>query len=416
MKRILPLAIFLLAYQILDAQDDCFIYGKVHTTDGKVFEGPIRWGKEEVYWTDVFNASKRRNENLRYLSADQRRDLDNRQLHNGDWEDRIARSFGWKWSDNEDGEPSYVHEFSCRFGEIKSLRPEHGKNVELEMRNGAKMEVDGDGYNDIGTDIKVADREIGEIQLDWDRIEQIEFIKTPSKLPTRFGSPLYGTVEAFGEKFTGYIQWDHDERLSIDKLDGDSDDGDVSIEFGKIKSIERVGSRSRVVLNSGRELILDGSNDVSSGHRGVIIMSNEFASIDVPWREFDKVTFSARPSSDLPDYDSFKAQNELTGTVTAYDGKTYSGRIIYDLDEGHDHELLQGKEGEFVYAVPFRSISKITTDGDYQCNITLRSGKKLKLGDAQDVDERNQGILVFEKGDNDPTYISWQDVREVAFK
>jgi hypothetical protein len=416
MKRILPLVIFLLAYQMVDAQDDFFIYGKVKTTDGKTFEGPIRWGKEEVYWSDVFNASKERNENLRYLSADQRRDLDSRQFRNGDWEDRIARSFGWKWSDNEDGGHSYVHEFSCRFGEIKTLWPEHGNSAELEMRNGVKIEVDGEGYNDIGADIKVADSELGEIQLDWDRIEQIDFLNTPSKLPTRFGAPLYGTVEAFGERFTGFIQWDHDERLSIDKLDGDSEDGDVSIEFGKIKSIERVGSRSRVVLNSGRELLLDGSNDVSSGHRGVIVMSSEFASIDIPWREFDKVTFSTKPASDLPDYDSFKNQNELSGTVTAYDGKTYTGRIIYDLDEGHDHELLQGKEGEFIYAVPFRSISKIVTDGDYQCNVTLRSGKKLKLSDAQDVDERNQGLLVFEKAGGQPTYISWQDVREITFK
>lgn len=417
MKKYLPTLILLLAYQILDAQDESFMYGKLYTEDGKVFEGPIRWGKEEVYWTDVFNASKERNENLRYLTSAQRKQLDDRQFRSGDWEHRLGRSFGWNWYDNDNGSRrDYIHQFSCQFGEIKVLRPTGSSHAELEMRSGIRIDVDGEGYNDIGTGIKVADEELGEIEVDWDRVDRVEFLKTPSKLATRFGAPLYGTVEAFGEKFTGFIQWDHDERLSIDKLDGDSDDGDVSIEFGKIKSIERTGNRSRVTLKSGRVLVLDGSNDVSSGHRGVIVMNGEFASIDIPWREFDKVTFQEKPGGTLPSFDSFSSQKELSGTVTAYDGKVFTGRIVYDLDEAYDHELLQGKEGEFEYAIPFRSISRLTTDGEYQCTVTLKSGKKIKLGDGQDVDERNQGVLVFGKGNSDPTYISWQDVREIVFK
>jgi hypothetical protein len=276
--------------------------------------------------------------------------------------------------------------------------------------------VDGEGYNDIGTDIKVADNELGEVGLDWDRVERVEFMKTPAKLPTRFGVPLYGTVEAFGEKFTGFIQWDHDERLSIDKLDGDSDDGDMSIEFGKIQSIERIGNRSRVTLKSGREFTLDGSNDVSSGHRGVIVMNNEFSSIDIPWREFDKVTFHEKIGTPLPTYSSFSSQKELTGTVTGYDGKKITGRIVFDLDEAYDHELLQGKEGDFEYAMPFRNIAKITTDGEYECTVILKQGRTIKLGDGQDVDERNQGVLIFEAGKADATYLPWQDVREIVFK
>lgn len=406
----------MLAYQMLDAQDESFLYGKVTTVEGKTFEGPLRWGKEEVYWVDLFNAAKERNENLRYLTSEQRRDLDNRQFRNGDWDERFMKSFGWNWDDDNDNRSNYVHQFSCQFGEIKSIRPMGRNDAELEMRSGAKIEVDGEGYNDLEADVRVVDAEIGEITIEWDRIDKVEFFKTPSRLPTRFGTPLYGTVEAFGEEFTGYIQWDHDERLSIDKLDGDSDDGDVAIEFGKIKSIERIGGRSRVTLHSGRELVLDGSNDVSSGHRGVIVMGSEFASIDIPWSEFDKVTFAEKATAKLPGFDTFSSQKDLTGTVTAYDGKTYTGRIVYDLDEAYDHELLQGKEGDFEYALPFRSISKITTNGDYQCTIALRSGKNIKLADGQDVDQRNQGILVFEKGKDEPTYVVWQDVREVSFK
>jgi hypothetical protein len=415
MKRILPIAILLMAYQMLDAQDESFMYGKITTVEGKSFEGPLRWGKEEVYWVDTFNGAKERNENLRYLTADQRHDLDNR-YRNNDWENRFMKSFGWNWDDDNNGRPDYVHQFSCQFGEIKSIRPIGRNGAELEMRNGTRIEVDGEGYNDLEANVRVVDAEIGEITIDWDRIDKVEFLKTPSKLPTRFGTPLYGTVEAFGDQFTGYIQWDHDERLSIDKLDGDSDDGDVAIEFGKIKSIERAGGRSRVTLFSGRELVLDGSNDVGSGHRGVIVMSSDFASIDIPWSEFDKVTFVEKPATRLPGFEVFNSQKELSGTVTGYDGKTYTGKIIYDLDEAYDHELLQGKMGDYEYALPFRSISRITTNGEYQCTISLRNGKSIKLADGQDVDQRNQGILVFESGKNEPTYLPWQDVREVAFK
>ncbi|MEJ0031419.1 MAG: hypothetical protein WDO15_14060 [Bacteroidota bacterium] len=139
----------------------------------------------------------------------------------------------------------------------------------------------------------------------------------------RFGKPLYGTVEAFGEKFTGYIQWDHDERLSIDKLDGESDDGDLSIEFDKIASITRAGSRCLVQLKSGREIYMEGSNDVNRENRGVIVMSKDIPSIDVPWDEFDKITFEDKVAPALVSYDQFKTQKELQATI-----KTFPWRFI----------------------------------------------------------------------------------------
>ena len=55
------------------AQSDAgFIYGKVTTIDDNTYTGNIRWGKEEVFWFDMFNSSKPGNENLRYLSAEDR--------------------------------------------------------------------------------------------------------------------------------------------------------------------------------------------------------------------------------------------------------------------------------------------------------------------------------------------------------
>lgn len=406
----------------VSAQDEHFIYGRITLVDNKSYEGPIRWGKEEVYWNDIFNAAKPSNENLRYLSRDEREALDDRRYYHrhGDYShwSRWADNFGWRWSDDNDRyDNDYTHQFSCQFGEIKTLRPRGSKWVDVELQNGKKFELSGEGYNDVGLDIRVIDRELGEVEIYWNRIEKIEFVNTPGKLANRFGRPLYGTVESFGEKFTGYIQWDHDERLSVDKLDGDSDDGDLSIEFEKISSITRVGSRCRVVLKSGREIYLEGSNDVDRSNRGVIVMNKDIAAIDIPWSEFDKVTFDDKAPAALVSYDQFKNQKELSATVKTFGGETYSGRIVFDLDEEYDFELLQGKARDFEYTTAFRNVKKIKTYDDTRCEIELKNGTKIMLNDAQDVDDRNQGLLVFAQGkDSNPQYLPWDKVSEIEFR
>jgi hypothetical protein len=400
------------------AQDEGFIYGKVYTIDNKVYEGPIRWGKEEVYWTDIFNAGKERNQNLRYLSSRDRDRLDDRQntwsnWNNGNWN----RWFG-NWSNDRNNnryDNDYEHQFSCQFGEIKTIIPAGRKYVDLEMQNGDRISLKGEGYNDVGEEIRIMDPEMGELDMGWGRIRKIEFMKTPKTLSNRFGAPLYGKVEAFGETFTGYIQWDHDERLSTDKLDGDADDGNISLEFSKIVSIERRGGRSLVKMKSGRELVMDGSNDVDNGNRGIIIMSKEMIAIDVPWREFDKVTFS-EPSGSLATYDQFVNQNPLDGSVTTKDGKTLSGKIVFDLDEENNYELLQGKQGDFELTTAFREIKKVEPISGYRCSIELKSGKTITLDDAQDVNERNQGVLVFADKKSEPSYVPWEDVKNIVFK
>src|SRR5262249_22064335 len=151
------------------------------TVDSKTYEGPIRWGKEEVYWNDIFNAAKDRNENLRYLSDDERNDLDDRQYrhdhnNNDDWGrwSRIAGNFGWRWDDDDDDHfrytQNYNHQYACQFGDIKTLTPQGSKWVDIELQSGVKLELTGEGYNDVGLDIRVIDKELGETEVYWNRI------------------------------------------------------------------------------------------------------------------------------------------------------------------------------------------------------------------------------------------------------
>lgn len=412
MKIAYTLCCVVLASLTVFGQDEGFIYGKVYMRDDRVYEGPIRWGKEEAYWIDIFNAGKEKNPNLRYLSDDERDDLKRRQ-YTQSWDGGIITRWvgDWDYDDRND----FTHQFACQFGEIKSIVPQGRKYVDVVLQNGEKFSLLGEGYNDVGLEIRIMDSEMGQLEVEWSRIEKVEFIKTPKKIENKFGNPLYGTVEAYGRKFSGYIQWDHDERISTDKLDGDSEDGDLSIEFGKIKSIERRGGRSYVILKSGRELRMDGSNDVSSGHRGVIVMGKDFVAIDIPWDEFDKVSFSDAPGG-MPSYEDFNNQKALTGTVTTQDGKTLAGKIVFDLDEEYGFELLQGKSGDYEFITPFSKIKRMEVTSAYRCSIELTNGEKISLDDAQDVNERNQGVLVFASANADPRYIRWEDVKAIDFK
>ncbi len=416
---IASLVLLFLSAGFTQAQDQGFIYGKVTTIDGKTFEGPIRWGKEEVYWTDLFNASKEDNENLNYLSRDNIRDLDDRynRTHHNDWGSRWGSrisewfdgdSYHSRWNDNR-----HEHQFVCQFGEIKSIKPTGRERADVKLQNGQIFEVDGSGYNDVATRVRIRDKEIGEIELSWSRIEEVEFFSTPSKLNDKYGDPLYGTVVTYGGTFTGYIQWDHDERVTTDKLDGDTEDGDVSIDFGKLRSIERAGFRSIVELKSGREMELRGSNDVNSENRGIVVTDGKLGRLDIPWREFKKVTFSDDKGKQKS-YDDFKKQNELTATVKTRNGESLKGKLIFDLDEEYDYEVLHGQNDDIEYLIPFRNIGKVIPKNYDNSTVILKSGESLLLGEAQDVSEKNSGLLVFVDKDR-PKYVLWEDVDEIQF-
>lgn len=402
---------FCLAVSQVYAQDAGYIYGKIITIDGKTFEGPLRWGKEEVFWTDHFNSAKSENNNLQYLSREQRHELVDRHQSFGEgFVNWLASSINYHVDEYD-----HTHQFVCQFGEIKSLRPFSRNRIEVMLQNGEKVEISGERYNDIGTEVKVVDAELGEISISWGRIEVVEFGEAPGKLTSKFGEALFGVVETYAGTFTGYIQWDHDERLTTDKLDGDTEDGDLSIDFGNILSIEREGyNSSRVVLKSGRDMDLRGSNDVNSENRGIIVTTEKLGRVDIPWKEFKKVEFINKPSFSLKKYTDFKNQKQLEGSVVTTDGETIKGRIVYDLDEEYNYEVLQGKDNDVEYFIPFGNIKKIMPKNYDYSHVELKNGEKMLLGERQDVSDRNTGVLVF-KGGGDPTYVKWEDIKEVNF-
>jgi hypothetical protein len=373
-----------------------FIYGKVYT-NRSVYTGPIRWGKEEVLWTDIFNAAKT-DHSFDRLVPEKKSDS---------WGD-------YDWNISSIWENHTTHQFNCQFGNIKEMRMVSDDEVVIKLKSGGEIRVEDDG-NDIGEKVQVMDPELGIINVDWDNIDRIEFMPTPTKLSQTFGTPLYGTVEgARKEKYTGFIVWDNDERLTTDKLDGDSEDGDVSIEFKDITSIEKSGHGSRVMTKSGRELYLTGSNDVDDSNRGVMVVSPEIGIIKFKWNAFRKLTLTT-PKTTGPTFNDFAAPNLVTGTVSRLDGNDVTGQIVFDIDETIDFEIIEGVENEIEYQIPLRNIRSITPKNSEYSEVSLRSGQKFLLGEGRDVTVRNAGVLVFQKGKKDPVYIAWRRINELTF-
>lgn len=395
--------------------DEGYIYGRITMDNGHVYQGSIRWGDEEAFWDDMFNSDKDENVFDRYYS--ELRNIDDIEDEFIDQQDRRRRrSSSWsfrRFLRSEYDRYDVTHQFKCRFGDIKSMRLRGSSSVLLRFKNGEELKVRG-GSNDIGTSLKVYDDEIGEIELNWRRIEDIDFLPTPKELDYKFGNPLFAEVETAAGRFRGFIQWDRDECLSTDILDGDSEDGDLEIPFGKIQSIEKYRRGSLVTLNSGRELYLTGSNDVNRENRGIMVKDPEYGTVSIGWDDFEKADFDHEVENSGSAYDHFPKSAALAGEVKLRDGKTIAGQIIYDMDEAFDFEILDGKDGAIEYLIPFRNIKRIIPDRYYGSMIVLRSDREVELEDSRDVDEDNDGIIVWNRGD-EARYIPWRRIEEIVF-
>ena len=383
----------------VSASDVGYLYGRVETVDGGTYLGQLRWGDEESFWDDLFNADKAENENLDYLDRETLRHV---RRHHGD---------GWNWLGVY--RPRLTHVFAVRFGDLKRIDVRRGDDVIAVCRNGRQMRLDG-GSNDVGALITVIDAKLGKHELEWDRIRRIEFLDTPAKLAGKLGEPIYGTVKSGKYEFTGRIQWDNDECLTTDKLDGHTRDGKAHIAFADIASIRKRRGGSLVTLKSGSEMFLTGTNDVNHDNRGVVVTVSWLGSVKIGWDDFDEVIFSTAPSTGSS-YADYGDGRDLAGAVVTRDGRD-EGRIVFDLDEAWDFELLQGKNGSTEYLIPFRNLARITPRGRGRAVVELRNGLTIELEDGQDVTRRNDGVLVFANGERDPRYVDWADVTEVVFR
>lgn len=389
------------AFTLQAAADDVDgrIYGRVHTTDGEVFEGIIRWDRNEASWVDLLNGTKVMYDRSRSSSGGRRIEI-----------------FGVTVYEDNTGS-SRTKTSGIRFGHIKTLKPLGNDSALLTLQSGEEVEFK-NGSTDIGTDIReiiVEDAERGEVELKWRDIESIDFMQAPQEAYSEYGERIFGTlITRSGYEFTGFICWDVDEVLSTDMLDGNDDSRRRrKIRFGNIESISRNSSSSaRVVLTNGEDVVLRGTNDVNHDNNGILVLDPQLGQVEVDWDDFDEVVFSVPDY--VPTYSDFTRSGFLEGVVYSRDGDTFEGLIRWDNDESSGWEMLNGEMEDLVFDIEFGKIRTIERISSRGAEVVLFDGRSFELRDSNDVNDDNNGIYILDANGNE-TKISWRDFDRVVF-
>jgi hypothetical protein len=375
------------------------LYGRITTADGATYEGRLRWGgDEEAFWGNYFNGFKGENPWAAYVPPErlkERRPLEILGVEIAQRERRIDLS----------------RPFMARFGDIARIEARDGVTVTL--KSGTVFDLDRLSAGDFDDGVRVWDGGRGVVDLDARRIRTIELL--PATRPGAAPYRLHGTVRTRQGDFTGFIQWNRQECVGTDELDGHADDRELGLRFDTIRSIARRSRDSSLVtLLDGREIVLSGSREVGHGNRGVYVDDRRYGRVLISWDSFERVDFS--PGGEGPAYDDFPPGSPLSGSVTTRDGRRLAGRLVFDLDESETTETLDAPSQGINYTIPFGLIASIVSSaGAQRATVILLDGEELQLERSGDIGERTAGLLIFIDGRQRPEYVPWTDVEQVDF-
>jgi hypothetical protein len=382
-----------------------FLYGRITTRGGATYEGRLRWGGEqEAFWGDYFNGFKDENPWVAHAP-----------LERLPKERRPIEIFGVEIAHRE-RQIDLGRFFMARFGDIARVEA-RGRDVRVTLKSGTVFDLDRLEASDFDDGVRVWDGRRGVVDLDSLWIRTIELLPT-----ARLGaapSRLHGTVRTRQDDFSGFVQWDREECVGTDELDGHTADGELSLRFDTIRSIARRSRDSSLVtLLDGREIVLSGNREVGHGNRGIYVDDRRFGRVLISWDAFDRVDFS--PGGSGPAYGDFPPGRPLTGSVTTRAGHRLAGRLVYDLDESETTETLDGPSQGVDYTIPFGLIASIVPPGREErgaphARVTLHDGEELQLERTGDLGDGNAGMLIFVDGHQRPEYVPWTDVEQVDF-
>lgn len=382
-----------------------FLYGRITTADGVQYVGRLRWGgDQEAFWGDYFNGAK--NENPWAVHVP---------LERLPKERRPVEIFGIEITHRE--HPIDLGRlFMARFGDIARIEA-RGGDVRVTLKSGTVFDLDRLGASDFDDGVRVWDGRRGVVDLDSLRIRTIELLPTArlGAVPAR----LHGTVRTRQGDFTGFVQWDREECVGDDELDGNTADGELGVRFDTIRSIARRSRDSSLVtLLDGREIVLSDTSEVGHGNRGIYVDDPRYGRVLISWEAFERLDFSSEGSG--PAYGGFPPGGPLMGSVTTRDGRHLAGRLVFDLDESETTETLDAPSQGVDYTIPFGLVASIGLPGGGErgarhARVTLQNGEELQLERTGDLGERNAGLLIFIDGGQRPEYVPWTDVERIDF-
>ena len=400
----------ILASKAKAQESNAFMYGTLTTITGDTYTGPIRWGSDEVYWVEMFNAMKTSNDFMKFLSKSEVDKLSEEAEGNSwlginlnimsIWEDKYSRT---------------NHRFDTRFGDIKSIEPIRSDRARLTLKNGVILEVKKTNHEDIGTTVRVYDPELGELKFKWSRIEKVDFEEAPGTVEENFGTPIYARVDA-GRKgvYTGLIHWGKDERFLEETIDGKDRNGDRAIPFRSIAKIVKRRDGCDITLRSGREFYITGTEDVNGSNSGIVVNDINIGQVTIPWKAFIEMDILNEQPQGYS-FNDFPTSQGLSATVITIDGDKHEGLVAYDLDEAWEFEILDAEDDDVEFKIPMRNIKNIIPKNSSYSTVILRDGTDLLLGDSNDVSDSNSGVLIFTSRDEKPVYIRWSRIDEIIF-
>jgi hypothetical protein len=392
-----------------------FLYGRVTTDDGAAYLGRLRFGRdEEAFWGDYFNGSKADNPWAVHAPARQLPEVR-----------RPMTIFGFEIPLGE-RQIDLARPFMARFGDIARIEA-RGRHVRVTLKSGTVFDLNRMAASDFDDGVRVWDDSRGVVDLvSWAggippaprvRIRAIELLPTArlGAAPAR----LHGTVRTRQGDFAGFVQWDRQDGVDLDELDGRTGDGALSLRFDSIRSIaRRSGDSSLVTLVDGREIALSDTREAGRGNRGIYVDDPRYGRVLVSWDAFERIDFSAGGTGAA--YNDFAPGRPLTGSVTTSGGRRLTGRLVYDLDESETTETLDAPSQGVDYTIPFGLVASITPvgrdeRGARRARVTLHDGEELQLDPAGDLGAENAGMLIFIDGRDRPEYVQWSDIEQLDF-
>jgi hypothetical protein len=192
-------------------------------------------------------------------------------------------------------------EHAVPFHDVAAIERLDGRTSRVTLRDGGSLELS--GSNDVGQGhrgVQISDPGLGLVQVPWTAFRVVRFElsvnveEVRNKESLAFvdgGTRLRGSLETEdGATFSGMVLWDADEAWNWEMLDGSWRGLEFDVEFGQIAVIEkRGGRRVTVTLRDGRTLDLEGSNDVNSDNKGIVVEIEDGSPVAVPWDRFRRL-------------------------------------------------------------------------------------------------------------------------------
>jgi len=382
-----------------------FLYGTVTLKNKQSYTGQLRWDGHAGAWDDLFDAYKNEpqiQEQIDIQGYEKSEDSD---------QEIFEFSFMKLW---EDKESKSSFRFKCQYGHIdKIIDFRDNKYVTVVLKGGKRIKVRRKG-NDIGEDIIMQHASMGKLEFDWKNIKEIDFLPAPGNIKKMGGDKIYGKALTVDGPLEGYVTWDFDEEaFEQDLIDGDHQKVEYNMQFGNIASIRPEREGAVVHLKNGAEVFLRNSSDVSDDNDGIFLKTEKTGMINVSWSNLIKIDFS-KPGFRSAEYKDYDAPSPIYGTVKTKEGRSYKGRLVYDLDETWNIEILDGRIKETYFYIPFYLIKSITPQNYNYSLVELTSGSSLLLGEVGDVNQGNNGVLVW-LTDSKTRYIPWKQIKSVTF-